>query len=303
MEIINVDKMSRTEMVEYLREARKQGSRDSVTVVRIGEVLFPPSRDTSKYIAKCGIPDEVEAWAALEQVCVAALDSGRPSYAGRLIRCMGKSPYSGSPRIRRYQAMLTESIGSTASAAGTYASLVSADATDLPAMKRQIAILREAGHLDAAVRQLNTLLAVFPGDTETWLELADIYVAVQKPGLAAYCYEEALLALPTNKHLWTRCAEAYYSAGEFVIARKYFAKALELVEDARDARALLGLCMAATAAVTRGKTVVKESDLELNAAVHAWAKEKLEKMLPAVAPMLERQSTVVKASVPKTENE
>lgn len=299
---VNVANMSRGEMIEYLREARKSGRRDSATIVRIGKVLFPPNREHSKYISKCGIPDEVEAWAALEQVCVAAIDSGLPAYAGRLIHCMGKSVHGGSPRIRRYQAMLTESIGSTAAAAGTYASLVAADPADLPAMKRQVAILREAGQAAAAIKQLNAVLAVFPGDTETWLELADVYVAVQQPGLGAYCYEEALLAMPTNRHLWTKCGEAYYTEGEFVIARKCFAKALELTEGAGDARALLGVCMAAAAAV-RGKTIVKKAELELNAAVHEWAREKLEKLLPAVAPMLKRQSGMIKAALPESNDE
>lgn len=300
---VNVSKMSRGEMVEYLRDMRQRGARDSATVVRIGEVLFPPSRDASKYISKCGISDEVEAWAALEQVCVAALDSGRPAYAGRLIRCMGKSAHGASPRIRRYQAMLTESIGSTAAASGTYASLVAADPADLAAMKRQVAILREAGLGDAAAKQLNAILAVFPGDTETWLELADVYTAAQRPGLAAYCYEEALLALPTNRHLWTRCGEAYYTAGEFVIARKCFAKALELTEGARDAKALLGVCMAATAAVARGKGLGNKAEKKLNAAVHEWARERLVEMLPVTSKMLERQSALIKASLPESDDE
>lgn len=293
---VNVEKMSLEEMVEYLRRLRASGGRESATVVRIGERLFPSSRDPSKYIGSSGIADEVEAWAALEQVCVAAIDAGRPGYAGRLIRCMGKSPYAKSTRIRRYQAMLTESIGSTAAAGGTYGSIVAADPTDLPAMKRQVAMLRETGQAEAAVRGLNGILAVFPADTETWLELADVYVSLQRPGLAAYCYEEVLLALPTSRHVWCRAGEAYYTAGEFVVARKYFAKAQELTpQECRDTRALLGLCMAAYAAWA-GKKVIKKSDAELNAAVHAWAAAKLKDALPTLSPMLERQAAAMMAA-------
>ena len=84
-----------------------------------------------------------------------------------------------------------------------------------------------------------------------WAELAELYLRVGEPRLAAFCYEELVLFGPANFAYHTALAEVYYSLGSgsggesqgkaqgkakgggedsLRLARKHYAQALELLQ-------------------------------------------------------------------------
>ena len=241
--------------------------------------------------------DEAERWAVTEQLCVAELDCGETAAAARTLAAIERRfPAAQYVRTRRLEGCAAEACGDAAGAGAAYAELVGEPledggaATDVAAMKRQAALLRAAGDYVGAAAQLNRVLAVALCDTETWLELADVYARVNSLRCAAYCLEEVLLAAPWNFRVWTRAAETWYSAGEPVLARKYFAYAVELSRGrdpahhaARvDARALLGLCVACRAvAAAPAKYAPTPDDVRLNRDTHVWAHALLCRALPS----------------------
>ena len=209
-------------------------------------------------LAEGGV-DEAEQWEATEQLCVAQLDCGQHEEAARtLARVVGRFPSAQHTRTRRLQAAAAEARGDAETAGEVCARLAGrarddgGAATDVVAMKRQAALLREAGDLAGAVEQLNRVVCVGMSDVEAWLELADVFQHANSLRHAAFCLEQVLLAMPWNTRVWVRAAEAWYSAGEPLLARKLFAHAVELSRgpderqlawcvDARAARALRGV--------------------------------------------------------------
>jgi tetratricopeptide (TPR) repeat protein len=62
---------------------------------------------------------------------------------------------------------------------------------------------------------------------------------------ATFCYEELLMALPQNYHLYVRYADLLYSIGgldNLEMARKYYSFALELSTE-NNIKALYGLAL------------------------------------------------------------
>ena len=107
-------------------------------------------------LAEGGV-DEAVRWEATEQLCVAQLDCGQHEEAARtLARVVGRFPSAQHTRTRRLQAAAAEARGDAETVCVWLAGRARDDggaATDVVAMKRQAALLREAGDLAGAVEQ------------------------------------------------------------------------------------------------------------------------------------------------------
>lgn len=274
--------------VEYLRGLRSSGLRESHRTMHAAQEAL-----------RRGGLDEAERWAVTEQLCVAALDCGATRTATEALEAIeARFPASQYARTRRLEGCAAEARGDAGAAGAAYAELVGdpledgGASADVAAMKRQAALLRAAGDYAGAAAQLNRVLAVAMCDTETWLELADVHARANSLRAAAYCLEEVLLAAPWNHRVWTRAAETWHAAGEPVLARKYFAYAVELsrgrdpaLHAARvDPRALLGLCAACrTVAAAPQKYAPSQDDIRLNHDTLLWAHNLLTKVLPSAS--------------------
>jgi len=280
--------------LEALRALRATGLRESHFTLR-----------SAKDALKRGGMDEAERWAVTEQLCVAQLDCGmRDEAAETLGLITERFPPAQFVRSRRLEGFAAEERGDIKAAEEIYASLVGQPLedgvtnSDMIAMKRQAALLRAAGDFVGAIEHLNKILSITMCDIETWLELADVYERVNNLPYAAFCFEEVLLAMPWNYRVWVRAAEAWYSAGELLIARKYFAYAVELSRGSDpkqyashvDPRALVGLCVACRALTGNGKFLTSEEDIALNKNTYNWASELILKVVPA-ASSLTREAT------------
>ena len=274
--------------VEALRTLRATGLRESHFTVRAAEEAL-----------KRGGLDEAERWAVTEQLLVAQLDCGQRDEAEETFRLIAERfPASKFVRVKRLEAYTAEECGDVKTASEIYAELVGqpledgGTSSDLTAMKRQAAMLRAAGDYPGAIEQLNKILMISMCDVETWLELADVYQRVNNLPYAAFCLEEVLLAMPWNFRVWVRAAEAWYSAGEPLLARKYFAYAVELSRgsDPRqyanrvDPRALVGLCVACRAVQdASAKFLTTDDAAALNRDTYKWASALLLKVMPSAS--------------------
>jgi len=273
---------------ETLRKLRASGLRESHFTLT-----------AAKDVLKRGGMDEAERWAVTEQLCLAQLDCGLREEASETFdKINERFPSSKYVRTKRLEGMTAEERGDVKAADEIYADLVGqpledgGTTSDLTAMKRQAALLRAAGDYDGCVKQLNKILRISMCDVETWLELADVYERVNNLPYAAFCFEEVLLAMPWNFRVWVRAAEAWYSSGEYLLARKYFAYAVELSRgsDARhyadhvDPRALVGLCMACRAVeAAASKYLTSSEDIALNKDTYTWASSLLLQVIPTAS--------------------
>eukprot|EP01116_Phalansterium_solitarium_P021770 TRINITY_DN6916_c0_g1_i1.p2 TRINITY_DN6916_c0_g1~~TRINITY_DN6916_c0_g1_i1.p2 ORF type:complete len:295 (+),score=37.95 TRINITY_DN6916_c0_g1_i1:84-968(+) len=224
---------------------------------------------------------ELELWDLTEQVFIAAIDVRDDLLSKDLMARMRAKFGHKSLRVRRLAGMQLEASRNFSEAEQIYADILKEDPANSFVMKRQIAIRKAVGDLPAAVKALNEYLKIFMADSDAWQELAELYIEQQNHKLAAFCYEELIMAAPQNFHLYSKYGEIRYTMGGYEnlkIARKYFAQAVEM-SGTKHVRSLLCLCMAAkaVAACKQGKADKENID------IHAWAFEKL-KLLNAAHP-------------------
>lgn len=248
---------------ELLKQLRATRQRRSDLVVEYGERLL------ASHSGKLG----QEVWDVYEQVLLGALDCGRIDLAQQYILKL-HNQFQDSTRVRRLKGMLFEAQGKWKEADILYRQILEIDPTDTLVMKRQIALQKGMGNLDTACALLDTYLSIWMADTEAWLELAHLRMALGQYSQATFCFEEIILANPLSHAHYTKYAELLYTMGgmeNFRLARKYFAYSLEL-NDATNTRALWGLCITILAmASAKGGKNAKEEGQEL----YEWAEKKV----------------------------
>tara|TARA_B110001452_G_scaffold243567_1_gene227081 strand:- start:334 stop:1329 length:996 start_codon:yes stop_codon:yes gene_type:complete len=242
-----------------------------------------------------------EAWTVYEQVYVAMLEYGkqRPD-RGKAKRDAGESESSlamaqefcnvlsvqfpKSLRVKRLEAMMWEAKGELDMAMKDYEDILKEDENNLFALKRQVALLRsrgQSGDLNKAASKLVEHIEVVSSDTDSWLQLSEMYLNAVLFRRSMFCMEELLLVNPMSYMYHLRYAELLYTVAcgskggleQFRLARKYFAHALEL-KPQHNLRALYGLllCCAAMGGV-KGKSAKESGTAELLAFVQPALQE------------------------------
>jgi len=249
---------------DLLKQLRQSKQRKSDLVLKYGESLL------ENHAGSLGS----EVWDVYEQVTLGALDCGKTNLALSYINKLNKQ-FPQSLRVQRLKGMLLEAEGRWKEADIIYRQMLELDPTDAMVMKRQIAIQKGMGNLEAACTMLDTYLTVFMADTEAWLELTQLRTTLGQYAQAAAGCEELILAYPMSHAHHTRYAELLYTMGgaeNFKLARKYFAHSLEL-NSASNARALWGL-----SATTLAQATVKGGKSSKEDGLTEWAEEKILQM-------------------------
>jgi tetratricopeptide (TPR) repeat protein len=199
-----------------------------------------------------------------EQACIAAMDCGRADlqevYHAALLAKFGEE----SVRVGIVRGMVLESKGEFAAATKLYEELATKDAGNKAIVKRQVAVLVGQGKFKEAISKLTvatkleetkalrekeqpvegkSVLERYQCDTESWMELASLYLKTTDLASAQFCYEELILSNPYNHLFHQRNAECLYTLGDMEMSFKYFAKAAQL--NPESSRALYGLLLAA----------------------------------------------------------
>ncbi|KAK4669447.1 Inositol phosphatase SIW14 [Podospora pseudopauciseta] len=124
-----------------------------------------------------------------------------------------------------------------------YDQMLEENNTNLPIMKRRIALLRSMGRLSDAGSALVQLLDFSPTDSEAWSELSDLYFSQGLYPQAIYAMEEVLILAPNAWNVHARLGELQYMAAtasgatgapyqkQMAEAIKRFSRSIELCDN------------------------------------------------------------------------
>lgn len=124
-----------------------------------------------------------------------------------------------------------------------YDEILSGNDTNIPIMKRRIALLRSMGRVSDAASALVQLLDFSPTDVEAWSELSDLYFSQGLYPQAIYAMEEVLVMAPNAWNVHARLGELQYMAAtasgmgngayqkQLAEAIKRFSRGIELCDD------------------------------------------------------------------------
>ncbi|CAL9231855.1 unnamed protein product [Arabidopsis halleri] len=263
---------------DYLCLVRDLKIRRSEKVLKHGSSILNDPRKRSALG-----PDE---WTLNEQVATAAMDCQCLGVAQNCIKALQKK-FPGSKRVGRLEALLLEAKGLWGEAEEAYSSLLEDNPLDQAIHKRRVAISKALGKPSVAIELLTKYLELFMADHDAWRELAELYLSLQMYKQAAFCYEELILSQPTVPLYHLAYADVLYTIGgveNIISARKYYAATIDLT-GGKNTRALLGICLCASAIAQLSKGRNKE-DKDATAApeLHSLAAAAVEKEYKQKAP-------------------
>lgn len=135
---------SRDSLVSLLKTARVNKIRESRIVVQFG----------SKALSQFGSSLGDEKWNILEQVYLAAIDTGNTELANSCIKELTEK-FKDSSRVGRLLGMQSEFQKDYKAASEIYANLLEENPANALALKRKVALLKAQGRINEAVKELN----------------------------------------------------------------------------------------------------------------------------------------------------
>ncbi|KZS90519.1 TPR-like protein [Sistotremastrum niveocremeum HHB9708] len=222
--------MDLTSALQRLASYRAKQSRASADIVKDGELVLRKAG-----LTKLGD----EEWAFLEQLALAALDTGKLDVAdditdGYAIQaCLERlaAKFPESPRVDVLQGIRMEATESSETVIRYYNTLLEADESNIAAWKRKISVLKSSGDIKTAVQELSTLLDTFYTDVEGWLELGSIYSSCNQYTSALQCLSHAMILAPQNAFYILEAAETAYSAADIPLALKFYLRVVEMLDE------------------------------------------------------------------------
>jgi len=229
--------IGRKDHLGVLRYVRAHELRKPELVVEHGQNLL--GKDLSKHIG-----DEETRLAAIEQICLAALDVGKHDLADK---CLDQLRNSGidkdSVRFRCLLARCLEASRDYDGATKIYDALLKDNPANLVALQRKYCIARATQkEPEKIIEALNEYLGQNMVDVSGWYEMAKIRMSYCDYKGAAYALEQVVLGSPLDAEMHCLLAEVYATIGglaNLTLARKHMAQSLEL--DSSYVRAQFGL--------------------------------------------------------------
>lgn len=157
-------------------------------------------------------------WAELEQIFYACLRSGDDEAAHRCLERLTGRFGDTNHRVMALRGMYQEAVAQDElelrRVLQTYNDILKQDPMNVPMHKRRTALIRALGRPVDAIECLVHFLNSFPTDTESWCELADLYLEQNLHRQAIFCLEEAILVQPNAWNLHARLGELNYVASQ-----------------------------------------------------------------------------------------
>jgi len=276
------DLVARQNHLGILRYIRAHKLRNPDLVIHHGQkLLFSGSSILFSPI------DDFERLAALEQLCLSALDAHDHTLARKCMSEIRKFPEvsQDSMRVRRILGSCLESAGDLEQANEIYDELLKQNPANTFALKRKYCILRaQVGMEMEAKTALNKYVDSNQGDIGGWMEMTKLCFEVGDYKGAIFCLEEVILANPLDASLHCRLGEVHITVGgieNLKLARKHLAQSLELCPaDKGNVRALYALISAASTYLeessgTGRKKDYGEEDFEVAKELVAYGVEKM----------------------------
>lgn len=280
------------EIVEALSNLEKNESSENI-ITFIKKVIGKKERSWAALVLEFGIKlmsnstdiSKLENFTILEEFYLSALECKAFDWADLALLMINKQ-IPRSPKSIRYLAMFKEAKGELQEAKNLYRELIKSNPEDPAGYRRLAAFLRDSNLKDEAIETLNWGLKMNMADTQSWFELAEIYVSNMNYTKAAYWFEEVLLQKPTNYVYNLKYGELMYSIGggdNLILARKYFSKAVALLDEAAGQEAGIGKnsvraiwCLLETC--TRLESLGRKYQDEINQDLIDMCKDKLAKV-------------------------
>lgn len=175
----------------------------------------------------------VERYSVVEQLMIAAIDSGNIPIAEKALADIQKqfhSPVSFT-RMAKLQGLYLEATGCVSEARKLYDDILEKDAANMVISKRLIMSFVAEQDRKEAINRLAKYLDTFMQDTEAWTLLAQLYVDEAMYAQACFCYEELMILRPTNVMFALRYADMASAIGRHEIAIKYYCFVIEWMPD------------------------------------------------------------------------
>ncbi|KAF5392704.1 hypothetical protein D9757_000977 [Collybiopsis confluens] len=234
--------MSLSSALETLANYRAHSSRASHDIVEKGKVVL-----NSKAVSKLGD----EAWSFLEQLALAAIDTGDYDLADECLGQLG-TKFPESPRVDILTGIRMEATERPELALKFYDDLLEVDSSNAAAYKRRISILVRIGKVEQAVSELSEYLDTFYSDLEGWVELAELYSSCNQLRLSPLLETQFLTnetsvpssqihfgttspisrpsPRPQNPFYVLQFAETAYTADDIPLAIKMFMLAVDIAD-------------------------------------------------------------------------
>ncbi|KAI1214926.1 tetratricopeptide [Annulohypoxylon truncatum] len=186
-------------------------------------------------------PETPELWTTYENLLLSCLRTGDDESAhqclGRLVNRFGDD----NERIMALKGILKEADADDSASLDAvlkeYDQILQDNPTNIPILKRRVALLRSTGRISKAVGALISLLDISPTDAEAWAELSDLYFSQGLYSQAIFALEEVLVLQPNAWNMYARLGEILYIAskssgntGQLVEALKRFSRSIELCD-------------------------------------------------------------------------
>jgi tetratricopeptide (TPR) repeat protein len=261
----DLDSLSKSnDHLGVLRYIRAHELRESEKVIKHGQALLGEQVKNSK----SGLRDEAARSAALEQICLAAIDIDNHLLAERCLDELKQTSTGGvggsggknkdgslvkdSDRYRRLLGRCLEAANDYEGALILYEKMLKENPSNLIALQRKYCILRQQKSetgvtpMNVVLDALNEYLGQQLSDVCGWYEMSQLRLSLADFKGAAYALEQVILGSPLDADIHRELGEVYATIGGLeysIYARKHMAQALEL--DPTNIRAQFGLiCVA-----------------------------------------------------------
>ncbi|KAK7749382.1 Inositol phosphatase SIW14 [Diatrype stigma] len=190
-------------------------------------------------------PETSELWTIYENLLLSCLRTGDDEAAhqclGRLVKRFGDA----NERVMALKGLLKEAEASDKATLEVilqdYEQILANDPTNIPIVKRRVALLRSMGKVDESISALLSLLDFSPTDAEAWAELADLYLSQGLYSQAIFALEEVLILQPNGWNIHAHLGEVLLMAAKTSTpgdaprrlseALKRFCRSIELCDD------------------------------------------------------------------------
>ena len=246
--------IKRKEHLQVLRYIRAHELREPQLVIDHGKSLL------GEKLTKT-LDDQAARLAALEQICLAALDRDDHDLAEACLAQLKEKVPIESARFRRLLARCLEAAEDFEGANKIYDEMLKENPACLVSLQRKYCIARaQQKPPEEVIAALNDYLAQNMSDVSAWYEMWKLRMSVADFKGAAYALEQVVLGCPLDSKVHTLLAEVYSTIGgldNLILARKHMAQALEL--DATNMRAQFGIVSVANQYLEEAKSAPKKS--------------------------------------------
>ncbi|KAI1410953.1 tetratricopeptide [Hypoxylon sp. FL1857] len=202
----------------------------------------PGAISTSVFQSLLSAPETPELWSTYENLLLSCLRTGDDESAHQCLERLVNRFGNDNERIMALKGLLKEADAEDAATLNVilkeYEQILQDNPTNIPILKRRVALLRSIGRISESVSALISLLDISPTDAEAWGELADLYFSEGLYPQAIFALEEVLVLQPNAWNIHARLGEVLFiaakstgNASQLAEALKRFSRSIELCDD------------------------------------------------------------------------